>query len=307
MREHHALRHAGAAAREDDRRERIRVRLRRRSRRSSSAAGSAVRGDQRADSSKPRRRRVRRSSRNTMPRHRGKACFRQERLRRQNRGDAAALDRGGHRVAAGGEVQVDRDLAGERDRDVGERAADRCRQQQADRACRPGAAGGSHARAAGCRPARARRSARGRSNRPCRTTTTGAWPCGGSGRPACPASCTPPILRRGHSNRGANLELEAKAENLANLRTLRALENLCLYQCVTQPARCSSRSWPSASAQRLLRATAIAARTPGAVVEELNLDAARIGPVAELRVNPRVLLANAPHADVRHYCSGAAG
>ena len=45
----------------------------------------------------------------------------------------AAFDRRGHRVAAGGEVQVDRDLAGERRRDVGERAADRRRQQQADR------------------------------------------------------------------------------------------------------------------------------------------------------------------------------
>ena len=46
------------------------------------------------------------------------------------------------------------------------------------------------------------------------------------------------------------------------------------------------------------------ARRPGprehhrAVVKELNLDLGRIRPVAQLRVDPRVLLADPPHADV---------
>ena len=66
-------------------------------------------------------------------RHLREAGFLEEGVRRQDRGDVASFDRRGHRVAAGGEVQVDRDLAGERRRDVGEGAADRRRQQESDR------------------------------------------------------------------------------------------------------------------------------------------------------------------------------
>ena len=203
MREHHALRNAGAAAREDDGRERLGVALRPRRAALSSRAGSrsaiasiASLGDRREClAGRPRGTPCRRSAR--CP-----AFARNTRDVRMvvipHRSIAAAIA-----SRPGREVQVDRHLAGQRRRDVGERAADRRRQQQPDVRLARRVAANPPRRAAG-RPtsARPKVSALAAWSRPCRTTTSGASPCGRTGGRALRAragGCIATLARRAPS------------------------------------------------------------------------------------------------------------
>ena len=153
VREHHALGHAGAAAREDDGGERIGVS---RVRRPAVRAGQRRARSQRAQLCRAAPAASRMSSTiDGMPSRGFELRFGEKRLR----GDDGRMPHCSmadcHGFVAGGEVQVHRNLAGQRDADVGQRAADGGGQQHADHLVAAGSCGAPNRRAADCRSASA--------------------------------------------------------------------------------------------------------------------------------------------------------
>ena len=135
VREHHAFGRAGAAAGEDDRGEIVRL----------GCAGQVLRaGSNRAaaivralDAGAERRQHV-------FQKHSagqfGKLGLFEKRARGKDGRDPAFVDGMRHGFFARGEVEIDGGLAGQRDAEIRQRAADRGRKQQSDGA-RPGAVG----------------------------------------------------------------------------------------------------------------------------------------------------------------------
>ena len=161
MRQHHALGYAGAAARKDDRGQRVGAAL---------AEVHAV--DCPGGQGERQQKQAKSLDGAELPQHvfekhhavdRFDSRFREEDFRGQDRPDLTSVDGDRDRFPAGGEVQVHRHLARQGRRDVRERAADRRRQQQTDvRVVRRVAADPSREQQAGhegiakCQPALAR-------------------------------------------------------------------------------------------------------------------------------------------------------
>ena len=130
VRQHHPFGDAGAAAGENHGRYAFRIAVG-----GVQPAQHARREDERGDEHSNCRERVELLQHVFNEQHsRGRleAKFRNKRARRKDRRDAAPLDRGGHGILAGGEIQVDGHFAGERRGHVRERASNRRGQQQSD-------------------------------------------------------------------------------------------------------------------------------------------------------------------------------
>ena len=131
MRQHHAFRHAGAAAGKNYCRERLGVVWRQKEPRDQRGWKDARRDQHR----QPRQRAglLEHLFEEQHARTGSEIGLGEKDARGQRHRDAAAFDGSGHRVAAGREVQVHRHAAGHRSRDVRKRSADRRREQQTNR------------------------------------------------------------------------------------------------------------------------------------------------------------------------------